>query len=44
MASYDIINGSKIVVEPIENADINEISKYICGSCLGLLLFQRNIL
>lgn len=42
VASYDIINGSKIVVEPIENADINEISKYICGSCLGLLLFQRN--
>ena len=42
VASYDIINGRKIVIEPIENADINEISKYTCGSCLGLLLLQRN--
>lgn len=42
VASYDIINGRKIVIEPVENADINEISKYTCGSCLGLLLLQRN--
>lgn len=42
VASYDVIDGCKIVVQPFPNSDINEVTKYIGGSCLGLLLFQRN--
>ena len=42
VASYDLINGCKIVVNPSPNASINDVKKYIIGSCLGLLLFQRN--
>lgn len=42
VATYEIINGNKINICPTPNADLEEIKKFIIGSALGLLLFQRN--
>lgn len=41
---YQITNGNKITIEYLPNTDLEEIKKYILGSALGLLLFQRNII
>lgn len=41
---YQITNGNKITIEYLPNTDLEEIRKYILGSALGLLLFQRNII
>ncbi|MEG1312090.1 MAG: hypothetical protein RSD47_08810 [Romboutsia sp.] len=42
IASYEILNGSKIIIEPAENSNLEEIKKYLIGSALGILLFQRD--
>lgn len=44
IGSYEITNGNKIVVDPDDNCDIEDLKKFIIGSSLGLLLFQRNII
>lgn len=44
VASYEVLNGSKIIIEPSTNSNLEEIKKYLIGSALGILLFQRDTL
>lgn len=44
VGSYEITNGNKIVVDPDDNCTLEDLKKFIIGSSLGLLLFQRNII
>lgn len=44
IASYFVEKGSRIVVEPEENALPEGIKTFLLGSCMGALLYQRKIL
>lgn len=43
-AVYSIQEGRKVVVSPMPDADQKKIRVYLLGSCMGALLFQRNLL
>ena len=41
VASYYIKNGNEVIVEPVENADEQQINIYLMCSCLGFIMLQR---
>jgi hypothetical protein len=43
VAKYYIADGDKIIVEPEEDANIDDIKTYLLGSAFGAILIQRNI-
>jgi len=43
VAIFNIFDGNKIIVEPYENSKLNDIKAFVLGSCVGFLLYQRNI-
>jgi hypothetical protein len=43
VAKYYVTCGSRIIVEPEEQSDIEEVKVYILGSCFGALLAQRGV-
>ena len=43
VAQYKIKEGSEIVIEPNVKADIDSIRLFLLGTCMGILLQQRNI-
>jgi hypothetical protein len=44
VAKYSIQNGSRIVIEPYENADMQTIRAYLTGMGLGVLLIQKGLI
>jgi hypothetical protein len=42
VAHYYVANGSRIIVEPEGESDIGNIKLFLLGTCLGMLLVQRN--
>lgn len=42
-ATYRIINGKEIHVQPNENVSFNRVKTFLLGTAFGLLLIQRNI-
>lgn len=42
-ANFYISNGNNVVVKPFENSKIEELSTFICGRILGILLHQRKL-
>ncbi|MEG1254494.1 hypothetical protein [Clostridium sp.] len=43
VAVFHICNGNKIIVEPYENSSLDHIKAFLLGSCMGFLLYQRNV-
>lgn len=43
-AIFCVRNGNEILVSPLEDYDLDELRLYILGTCMGAILFQRNIL
>lgn len=43
-AIYGIENGKKIIVSPMEGSHPDHIRLYLLGTCMGVILMQRNIL
>ncbi len=41
---FSIEKGKEIVVSPFKGADVNVIRLYILGTCMGIILLQRNFL
>lgn len=41
---FSIQNGNKIIISPVNNANLDEIKLYILGTCIGALLIQRKVL
>jgi hypothetical protein len=41
---YYVSNGTSIIVEPEDGADMEYIKVFLLGSALGMLMFQRNII
>lgn len=41
VASYYIVNGDTVIVEPYENADMKLLKVYLMCSCLGFIMIQR---
>lgn len=44
VAKYSIQNGSRIVIEPYENADMQTMRAYLTGMGLGVLLIQKGLI
>ncbi len=44
VASYHVVRGNRITVQPEIHADDNSIKQYILGTCLGTILLQRGLL
>ncbi|AZV56474.1 hypothetical protein [Clostridium sp. AWRP] len=44
IAKYFVKSGNEIIVEPYKDAFFEEIKVYLLGSCMGALLYQREIL
>ena len=43
IATYCIINGSEIIVEVAEGADMQLMKVYLMCSCLGFIMLQRDM-
>ena len=43
VATYWIQNGEKVTIELCEGADIPMAKQYLLGSCLGMIMLQRNM-
>lgn len=41
---FHIKNATEIIIEPNNNADINEIIAYLLGTCMGLSLYMKGVL
>lgn len=44
VAKYSVQSGSRIVIEPYENADMQTIRAYLLGMGLGILLIQKELI
>ncbi|MCM3650408.1 aldolase [Metabacillus litoralis] len=44
VAIFSIRNGNEIIVSPFKDSDADVIRLYILGTCMGVLLLQRNVL
>lgn len=44
VASYAVLHGQRIIVDPAEGADPRNVRLYLLGSAMGLLLHQRGLL
>ncbi len=44
VATYWIQNGEKVTIELCEGADIQMAKQYLLGSCLGMIMLQRNMI
>lgn len=44
VATYWIQNGEKVTIELCEGADIPMAKQYLLGSCLGMIMLQRNMI
>jgi hypothetical protein len=44
LAKFSIQNGSRIVIEPYKNADLQTIRAYLLGMGLGILLIQKGLI
>ncbi|MFS0822763.1 HPr kinase/phosphorylase [Bacillus sp. 1P02SD] len=44
VAIYQIENGNKIIVSPLNGVRENQVRLYLLGTCMGVLLLQRQIL
>ncbi|MEG6613424.1 hypothetical protein V6C42_11260 [Pseudoclostridium thermosuccinogenes] len=42
-ARYYVADGSRIIVEPETWDDMDELKTFLLGSCLGMLMYQRDI-
>ncbi|CAN7713861.1 aldolase [Paenibacillus sp. LjRoot153] len=43
IATFCVQSGNKIVVQPIQDADEDEVRLLILGTCMGIILMQRKI-
>lgn len=43
VGAYEIRNGNKITVQPVDGADVQELSLFILGSAFGFLMHQNNV-
>ena len=44
VARFYVENGSLIIVEPYEDASMEQVKLFLLGSCIGAILFQRRIM
>lgn len=44
IAWFYVSNGNTIVVEPEAGADMQSVKLYLLGSCMGAIIYQRNLL
>jgi hypothetical protein len=44
VARYAVLDGRRIVVDPVDGADARNVRLYLLGSAMGLLLHQRGVL
>ena len=44
ICTYQIKNGSEVIVELIQNSSYNEFKIYFYGTCIAALLFQRKVI
>lgn len=43
VGTYNIKDGKEITIEPVENAEMQDLRLYLLGSAMGALLWQRGI-